>query len=191
MRTTCAQMATVTAVAARCPSRIRGCSAGSGLGRAELRVGRAQRRQVVAERAAGGELDDAALRFEGCFQEELVDLIADSGGKWIFIGMESLDPANLPGYALRTSLRMLIALAFTPGLIPESRSESETRHFDAAGAVSSAQLVVEEQRGHRDERVLAVGAGEQQGRRNVAVDRGQRDHGYGGAGAGLSVGPSV
>src|SRR5262249_45039491 len=30
----------------------------------------------------------------------------------------------------------LIALAFTPGLIPESRSESDTRHFDAAGAVS-------------------------------------------------------
>src|ERR1035437_8740656 len=27
--------------------------------------------------------------------EELVDLIADSGGKWIFIGMESIDPANL------------------------------------------------------------------------------------------------
>jgi radical SAM superfamily enzyme YgiQ (UPF0313 family) len=27
--------------------------------------------------------------------EELVDLIADSGGRWIFIGMESLDPANL------------------------------------------------------------------------------------------------
>jgi radical SAM superfamily enzyme YgiQ (UPF0313 family) len=27
--------------------------------------------------------------------EELVDLIADSGGTWIFIGMESLDPANL------------------------------------------------------------------------------------------------
>src|SRR4051794_8422681 len=26
---------------------------------------------------------------------ELLDLIADSGGKWIFIGMESLDPANL------------------------------------------------------------------------------------------------
>jgi hypothetical protein len=25
--------------------------------------------------------------------EELVDLIADSAGKWIFIGMESLDPA--------------------------------------------------------------------------------------------------
>ncbi len=24
-----------------------------------------------------------------------MDLIADSGGKWIFIGMESLDPANL------------------------------------------------------------------------------------------------
>src|SRR5437763_1699522 len=30
----------------------------------------------------------------------------------------------------------LIALALTPGLIPESRSESTTRHFDAAGAVS-------------------------------------------------------
>jgi EmrB/QacA subfamily drug resistance transporter len=29
-----------------------------------------------------------------------------------------------------------IALAFTPGLIPESRSESVTRHFDAAGAVT-------------------------------------------------------
>src|SRR5437588_5920730 len=30
----------------------------------------------------------------------------------------------------------VIALALTPGLIPESRSESETRSFDAAGAVS-------------------------------------------------------
>jgi hypothetical protein len=30
----------------------------------------------------------------------------------------------------------LIALALTPGLIPESRAESSTRHFDAAGAVS-------------------------------------------------------
>ncbi|MGE5647351.1 MAG: B12-binding domain-containing radical SAM protein [Acidobacteriota bacterium] len=27
--------------------------------------------------------------------DELVDLIAESGGRWIFIGMESLDPANL------------------------------------------------------------------------------------------------
>jgi radical SAM superfamily enzyme YgiQ (UPF0313 family) len=27
--------------------------------------------------------------------EELVDLIAQAGGKWIFIGMESIDPANL------------------------------------------------------------------------------------------------
>jgi len=27
--------------------------------------------------------------------EELVDLIAQSGGKWVFIGMESIDPANL------------------------------------------------------------------------------------------------
>src|SRR3954447_13655281 len=30
----------------------------------------------------------------------------------------------------------LVALALTPGLIPESRSESATRHFDAAGAVT-------------------------------------------------------
>jgi EmrB/QacA subfamily drug resistance transporter len=30
----------------------------------------------------------------------------------------------------------LIAFALTPGLIPESRSESETRHFDIAGAVA-------------------------------------------------------
>jgi EmrB/QacA subfamily drug resistance transporter len=30
----------------------------------------------------------------------------------------------------------LIALFLTPGLIPESRSESATRHFDAAGAIS-------------------------------------------------------
>jgi radical SAM superfamily enzyme YgiQ (UPF0313 family) len=27
--------------------------------------------------------------------EELVDLIADAGGKWIFIGMESIDPQNM------------------------------------------------------------------------------------------------
>ncbi|MEJ7701341.1 MAG: radical SAM protein [Pyrinomonadaceae bacterium] len=27
--------------------------------------------------------------------EELVDLIAESGGKWIFIGMESIDPTNM------------------------------------------------------------------------------------------------
>jgi radical SAM superfamily enzyme YgiQ (UPF0313 family) len=31
--------------------------------------------------------------------EELLDLIAESGGKWIFIGMESLDPANLASVA--------------------------------------------------------------------------------------------
>jgi radical SAM superfamily enzyme YgiQ (UPF0313 family) len=31
--------------------------------------------------------------------EELVDLIAESGGKWIFIGMDSLDPANLASVA--------------------------------------------------------------------------------------------
>src|SRR5262249_29990085 len=28
-------------------------------------------------------------------EQELVDLIAASGGKWIFIGMESIDPTNL------------------------------------------------------------------------------------------------
>lgn len=27
--------------------------------------------------------------------EELIDLISESGGKWIFIGMESIDPANM------------------------------------------------------------------------------------------------
>lgn len=27
--------------------------------------------------------------------EELVDLVADSGGRWVFIGMESIDPANM------------------------------------------------------------------------------------------------
>ena len=27
--------------------------------------------------------------------EELVDLIAESGGQWVFIGMESIDPANM------------------------------------------------------------------------------------------------
>jgi len=27
--------------------------------------------------------------------QELIDLIADSGGKWVFIGMESIDPANM------------------------------------------------------------------------------------------------
>jgi len=31
--------------------------------------------------------------------EELLDLIAESGGKWIFIGMESLDPVNLASVA--------------------------------------------------------------------------------------------
>ena len=38
----------------------------------------------------GGQISANLLR-----DQELVDLIAESGGKWIFIGMESLDPANL------------------------------------------------------------------------------------------------
>jgi radical SAM superfamily enzyme YgiQ (UPF0313 family) len=43
-----------------------------------------------AELAWVGQISANLLR-----DEELLELIADSGGKWIFIGMESLDPANL------------------------------------------------------------------------------------------------
>ena len=43
-----------------------------------------------AELAWVGQISANLLR-----DPELIDLIADSGGKWIFIGMESLDPANL------------------------------------------------------------------------------------------------
>jgi radical SAM superfamily enzyme YgiQ (UPF0313 family) len=46
--------------------------------------------------AAGAELNWVAQISANLLRdEELVDLIGDSGGKWIFIGMESLDPANL------------------------------------------------------------------------------------------------
>jgi radical SAM superfamily enzyme YgiQ (UPF0313 family) len=46
--------------------------------------------------AAGADLNWVAQISANLLRdEELVDLIADSGGKWIFIGMESLDPANL------------------------------------------------------------------------------------------------
>jgi len=46
--------------------------------------------------AAGAQLDWVGqISANLLHDEELVDLIADSGGKWIFIGMESLDPANL------------------------------------------------------------------------------------------------
>ena len=46
--------------------------------------------------AAGAELNWVAQISANLLRdEELVDLIAESGGKWIFIGMESLDPANL------------------------------------------------------------------------------------------------
>ena len=46
--------------------------------------------------AAGAQLNWVAQISANLLRdEELVDLIADSGGKWIFIGMESLDPANL------------------------------------------------------------------------------------------------
>src|SRR5438270_6265670 len=46
--------------------------------------------------AAGAELSWVAQISANLLRdEELLDLIAASGGKWIFIGMESLDPANL------------------------------------------------------------------------------------------------
>jgi len=50
-------------------------------------------REIIAagaELAWVGQISANLLR-----DPELIDLIADSGGKWIFIGMESLDPANL------------------------------------------------------------------------------------------------
>jgi radical SAM superfamily enzyme YgiQ (UPF0313 family) len=46
--------------------------------------------------AAGAELNWVAQISANLLKdEELLDLISASGGKWIFIGMESLDPANL------------------------------------------------------------------------------------------------
>jgi radical SAM superfamily enzyme YgiQ (UPF0313 family) len=46
--------------------------------------------------AAGAELNWVAQISANLLRDpELLDLIAVSGGKWIFIGMESLDPANL------------------------------------------------------------------------------------------------
>jgi radical SAM superfamily enzyme YgiQ (UPF0313 family) len=46
--------------------------------------------------AAGAQLNWAAQISANLLRdEELVDLIAASGGKWIFIGMESIDPTNL------------------------------------------------------------------------------------------------
>jgi radical SAM superfamily enzyme YgiQ (UPF0313 family) len=46
--------------------------------------------------AAGAELPWVAQISSNLLaDEELVDLIADSGGKWIFIGMESIDPTNM------------------------------------------------------------------------------------------------
>ena len=46
--------------------------------------------------AAGAELSWVAQISANLLRDpELLDLIAASGGKWIFIGMESLDPANL------------------------------------------------------------------------------------------------
>src|SRR6204780_6255 len=46
--------------------------------------------------AAGAELNWVAQISANLLRdEELVDLIAESGGKWIFIGMESIDPTNL------------------------------------------------------------------------------------------------
>jgi radical SAM superfamily enzyme YgiQ (UPF0313 family) len=50
-------------------------------------------RDIIAADAQmywGGQISANLLR-----DEELVDLIAASGGKWVFIGMESIDPVNL------------------------------------------------------------------------------------------------
>jgi len=48
--------------------------------------------------AAGAEMPwTAQISANLLRDEELVDLIAASGGKWIFIGMESIDPAIQPG----------------------------------------------------------------------------------------------
>src|SRR6202041_588891 len=46
--------------------------------------------------AAGAQLNWVAQISANLLRdEELVDLIAASGGKWVFIGMESIDPVNL------------------------------------------------------------------------------------------------
>src|SRR5206468_7336848 len=46
--------------------------------------------------AAGAQLPwSAQISANLLRDEELVDLIAEAGGKWIFIGMESIDPVNL------------------------------------------------------------------------------------------------
>jgi radical SAM superfamily enzyme YgiQ (UPF0313 family) len=46
--------------------------------------------------AAGAQLNWVAQISANLLRDqELVDLIAASGGKWVFIGMESIDPANL------------------------------------------------------------------------------------------------
>ena len=46
--------------------------------------------------AAGAELPWVAQISANLLKdEELVDLIAESGGKWVFIGMESIDPLNM------------------------------------------------------------------------------------------------
>ncbi len=46
--------------------------------------------------AAGAELPWVAqISANLLADDELVDLIAESGGRWIFIGMESIDPANM------------------------------------------------------------------------------------------------
>jgi len=54
--------------------------------------------------------------------EELVDLIAAAGGKWIFIGMESIDPATL-----RTSTKVSTSRVSTPRFWSDSRSATSSR----------------------------------------------------------------
>jgi len=55
--------------------------------------------------------------------EELVDLIAASGGKWIFIGMESVDPKSCTGalWFLRACPATLALPDVVVGSVPMNR----------------------------------------------------------------------
>ncbi|MBM3747024.1 MAG: radical SAM protein [Acidobacteria bacterium] len=59
----------------------------------DIRRAKSLLRDIIAAKAQlswVGQVSANLLR-----DEELLDLIAESGGRWIFIGMESIDPANL------------------------------------------------------------------------------------------------
>jgi len=59
-----------------------------------INIKRTNRCCATSSPQGAGALGGANQR-QSVARRELVDLIADSGGKWIFIGMESIDPANL------------------------------------------------------------------------------------------------